>query len=76
MSHLKTDFLALKQNKNNVPKKQVVQTKFSNILKESIDDYASENSVRVPFVAMTQSMMLTTLNLLESLYTNEAIKLH
>jgi hypothetical protein len=36
MSNLETDFLALKQDKNNIPKKNVVQTKFSDILKESI----------------------------------------
>ena len=76
MSALETDFLTLKQDKNNVPKKNVVQTKLSNILKESIDDYASENSVRVPFIAMTQSMMLATLNLLESLYKNETKIIH
>jgi hypothetical protein len=76
MSNLETDFLALKQDKNNIPKKNIVQTKFSDILKESIDDYASENSVRVPFIAMTQSMMLTTLNLLEGMYKNEAKTVH
>ena len=76
MSALETDFLTLKQDKNNVPKKNVAQTKFSDVLKESIDDYASENSVRVPFIAITQSMMLAMLNLLESLYKNEAKIVH
>jgi len=76
MSNLETDFLALSKDKTNVPKKSAVQTKFANILKGSIDDYGSENSTRIPFIAMTQSMMLATLNLLESLYKNEAQTVH
>ena len=77
MSTLETpDFLALKQDQNNVPKKSVAQTKLVDVLKESIDDYASENITRVPFIAMTQSMMLVVLNLLESLYKKESIILH
>lgn len=76
MSNLEADFLALKQDKNNVPKKSVVQTKFADVLKESIDDYASENSSRVPFIEMAQSMTLAMLNLLESLYKNETNTIH
>ncbi|MBE0469975.1 MAG: hypothetical protein IBX55_10775 [Methyloprofundus sp.] len=68
-----TELLAVKQGQQTPPKKTVVQIKFADILKESIDDYASESSAGVPFIAMTQSMTLVMLSLLESLYKTKTL---
>ncbi|MCF7970273.1 MAG: hypothetical protein K9L22_03790 [Methylococcaceae bacterium] len=76
MESLSVDLLAFNKDKNKAPEKSVVQAKFANILKESIDDYASESSARVPFIEMTQSMTLAMLSLLESLYKKESNTLH
>ncbi|MDF1583623.1 MAG: hypothetical protein P1P78_09970 [Methyloprofundus sp.] len=73
MSNLETELLAVKQGQQTPPKKTVVQIKFADILKESIDDYASESSAGVPFIAMTQSMTLAMLSLLESLYKTKTL---
>jgi len=78
MEALESEFLNLK-TPSQTGKKQaikIVQMKLLNVLKESIDDYASENSSRVPYIELTQNLVTATLQLLESMYKKEALKLH
>ncbi len=44
------------------------------VLNESIDDYASENSSRVPFIKFTQTMIFTVVRLFSSLYDQAGTK--
>jgi len=78
MEAIETEFLHLK-TENRADKQtpiKIVQSKLLNVLKESIDDYASENSSRVPYIELTQNLITATLQLLESLYQKDINKLH
>jgi len=37
-------------------------------MNESIDDYASESTTRVPFIKFTQTMIFTVIRLFSNLY--------
>jgi len=78
MEALESEFLNLK-TPSQPGKKQaikIVQIKLLNVLKESIDDYASEHSTRVPYIELTQNLVTATLQLLESMHKKDARKLH
>ena len=46
-----------------------IQMGLIKVLNESIDDYASENSSRVPFIKFTQTMIFTVNRLFSNLYS-------
>lgn len=52
----------------------VVQMKLIEVLNESIDDYASENTSRVPFIKFTQTMIFAVNSLFGSLYNQPVNK--
>jgi len=76
MSEIETGMMAIKKKKTALPQFKIVQSKFYDVLKESIAEYGSEHPARIPYIEMTQNMMLASLNLLESLYEKEQNKLH
>lgn len=68
MADIETGLTAVKNNPTAPPQFNIVQRKLYDVLKDSIADYASEHPARIPFIEMTQNMMLASLNLIESLY--------
>jgi len=78
MEALEAEFLHLNTPSQPGKKKtiKIVQTKLLSVLKESIDDYASENSSRIPYIGLTQNLITGTLQLLESMYKKDTKKLH
>jgi len=78
MEAMETEFLNLKTERQPGKQKKinVIQTKLLNVLKESIDDYASESSSRIPYIELTQNLITATLQLLESMHTKNTRKLH
>jgi len=78
MEALEAEFLHLNTPSQPGKKKaiKIVQTKLLSVLKESIDDYASENSSRIPYIGLTQNLITGTLQLLESMYKKGTKKSH
>ena len=76
MGEIESGMIAIKKNKTALPQFKIVQSKFYDVLKESIAEYGSEHPARIPFIEMTQNMMLASLNLLESLYEKEQRTIH
>lgn len=68
MADIETGLTAVKNNPTAPPQFNIVQRKLYDVLKDSIADYASEHPARIPFIEMTQNMMLASLSLIESLY--------
>lgn len=78
MEAIDIEFLQLKTEKK-VGKQssiKIVQSKLLGILKESIDDYAAENSSRIPYIELTQNLITATLQLLEGMSQKDRKKLH
>ncbi len=48
---------------------EVTQLRLIEIMNESIDDYASESTNRVPFIKFTQTMIFTVIRLFSNLYS-------
>jgi len=48
---------------------EVPQLKLIEVMNETIDDYASENTSRVPFIKLTQTMIFTVIRLFSNLYS-------
>ena len=40
-------------------------------MNESIDDYAAENTDRIPYIKFTQTMMFSVIRLLSNLYSQQ-----
>ncbi|GFO73532.1 hypothetical protein BJAS_P4376 [Bathymodiolus japonicus methanotrophic gill symbiont] len=76
MSEIETGMIAIKKNKTALPQLEIVQRKFYDVLKDSIADYANGHPARIPYIEMTQNIMLASLNLLESLYEKEQGTIH
>jgi len=76
MGEIEAGMIAIKKNKTALPQFKIVQSKFYDVLKESIAEYGSEHPARIPYIEMTQKIMLASLNLLESLYEKEQNTLH
>ncbi len=76
MGKIEAGLTEVKNNSTALPQFNIVQRKLYDVLKDSIADYASEHPARIPYIEMTQNMMLATLNLLESLYEKEQNTLH
>jgi len=78
MEMLGTEFMLLSTANPSEKKKpiKVIQVKLLNIMKESIDDYASESPSRVKYIELTQNMMAATIQLLEKLHRKDTKKLH
>lgn len=76
MGEIQSGLTAIKNNQTTLPQFKIVQHKFYDILKDSIADYANEHPARIPYIEMTQNMMLATLNLIESLYEKKQKTLH
>lgn len=51
---------------------EVTQLRLVEIMNQSIDEYASENTSRVAFVKFTQNMMFTVIRLFSNLYSQTA----
>ena len=48
---------------------EVTQLRLIEVMNESIDDYASESTSRVPFIKFTQTMLFTVIRLFSNLYS-------
>jgi len=48
---------------------EVSQMRLIEVMNESIDNYASENTNRVPFIKFTQTMIFTVIRLFSNLYS-------
>jgi hypothetical protein len=48
---------------------EVTQLRLIEVMNESIDDYASESTNRVPFIKFTQTMIFTVIRLFSNLYS-------
>lgn len=76
MSDIQSGLMAIKSNKTALPQFEIVQRKLYDVLKDSIADYANEHPARIPYIEMTQNMMLATVHLIESLYEKKNEILH
>ena len=48
---------------------EITQMRLIEVMNESIDDYASESTSRVPFIKFTQTMIFTVIRLFSNLYS-------
>ena len=53
---------------------EITQLRLIEVMNESIDDYASESTSRVPFIKFTQTMLFTVIRLFSNLYSQPANK--
>jgi hypothetical protein len=71
MEEVPSGLMAIKNKQTAEPQFEIVQRKFYDELNDSIADYANEHPARIPYIEMTQNMMLATVHLIESLYENK-----
>jgi len=76
MQAMELEFASLKSAKNSTSTTGVTQIKLLQVFKEAIDDYASENPARTPYIPIAQSMITASIQLIEKLYQQETSTLH
>lgn len=50
---------------------EMTPVKLIEVMNESIDDYASENTTRTPYIKFTQTMIFAVIRLLSNLYSQQ-----